>query len=301
VHEDGLKLAGLHGYELTPDERRLLRSPPPPRAVAWCERVTGGRVTQTRALEGGTSSAVSAVDLADGRALVLRRFVRAEWLAEEPDVPHREPVALELLRDGPVPAPRLVASDPTGAGAGDPAVLMTRLPGAVEWRPADLDAFLRGLAALLPAIHATPTGPGLPAYAPYALESRTPPPWTSRPEVWERGFAAFGERPPSDERRFIHRDFHPGNVLWVDGAVTGVVDWAGASIGAPGADVGHCRANLAAVLGLDAADRFLDLCGASAHHPYWDVVAALGGHDDATFAGWTPREEEFLARAVARL
>jgi hypothetical protein len=31
------------------------------------------------------------------------------------------------------------------------------------------------------------------------------------------------------------------------------------------------------------------------------VVAALGGFDAATLAGWTAREEEFLARAVARL
>jgi aminoglycoside phosphotransferase (APT) family kinase protein len=312
VHEDELsalgeggtergELARLHGYELTHDAERLLRSPPPARAIAWCEDAAGVRVAAVRALHGGMSSAVHALDLADGRALVLRRFVRPEWLAEEPDVPFREAAALELLRDRPLPAPRLVASDPSGADAGDPAVLMTRLPGAIEWAPADLEGFLRGLAALLPAIHATPIGPGLPAYEPYALETRRPPAWTTRPHVWERGFAVFEDRPPSDERRFIHRDFHPGNVLWTGGAVTGVVDWASTSIGARSADVGHCRVNLAGVLGLGAADRFLEHCGMPDYHPYWDIVAALGGFDDATFARWTPVEEEFLARAVARL
>jgi aminoglycoside phosphotransferase (APT) family kinase protein len=306
VHEDGLtppagELARLHGYELTPDERLLLRSPPPARVVAWCETVTGSRVAAVRALDGGMSSAVHALDLADGRALVLRRFVRPEWLAEEPDVPRREAAALELLRERPLPTPRLVASDPTGADAGDPAVLMTRLPGAVVWAPEELDGFLRGLAALLPAVHATPIGPALPGYAPYALESHGPPPWTSRPEIWERGFAVFDDPPPSDERRFIHRDFHPGNVLWTAGAVTGVVDWANASVGDPRADVGHCRVNLAGVLGLAAADRFLELCEIGEYDPYWDIVAALGGFDDATFARWTPVEEEFLARAVERL
>ena len=85
-----------------------------------------------RALDGGMSSAVHALDLADGRALVLRRFVREDWLAEEPDVPAREAAALELLRERPLPTPELVASDPTGAAAGDPAVLMTRLPGAAS-------------------------------------------------------------------------------------------------------------------------------------------------------------------------
>ena len=178
---------------------------------------------------------------------------------------------------------------------------MTRLPGAVEWAPADLDGFLRGLAALLPAIHATPVGPGLQDYAPYPLETSRPPAWTARPDVWERGFAVFDEPPPGDERRFIHRDFHPGNVLWSRGAVTGVVDWASTSIGSPCADVGHCRLNLAGVLGLDAADRFLELCDVGDYHPYWDIVAALGGFDGATLESWTAPEEEFLARAVARL
>ncbi len=304
MHEDeltGRETARLHGYELTPEEQWLLRSPPPAGAIAWCEDVSGSRVAAVGALDGGMSSAVHALDLADGRALVLRRFVRREWLAEEPEVPYREPVALELLRDRPLPTPRLVASDPTGVAAGDPAVLMTRLPGAIEWAPADLEGFLRRLAAVLPAIHATPAGPDLPTYAPYALETRRPPAWTARPDVWERGFAVFDGPSPGDERRLIHRDFHPGNVLWTGGAVSGVVDWASTSIGAPSADVGHCRVNLAGVLGLEAADRFLELCGVPDYDPYWDIVAALGGFDDAIFASWTLVEEEFLARAVARL
>jgi aminoglycoside phosphotransferase (APT) family kinase protein len=295
------ELARLHGYDLTPAERRLLRSPPPRRALAWCEDVAGACVSAVRALDGGTSSAVHALDLADGRPLVLRRYVRAEWLAEEPDVPEREAAALELLRHGALPTPRLVAADPTGAHTGDPAVLMTRLPGAIEWAPADLDRFLRGLAALLPAIHATPISHALPDYRPYALQTDRPPPRTAQPHIWERGFAVFEQPPPSDPRRFIHRDFHPGNVLWSDRDVSGVVDWPNASIGDPSADVGHCRVNLAGVLGLEAADRFLELTGIHDYHPYWDIAAALGGFDAATLARWTPAEEEFLARAVNRL
>jgi aminoglycoside phosphotransferase (APT) family kinase protein len=175
---------------------------------------------------------------------------------------------------------------------------MTRLPGAIEWAPADLEGFLTSLAAL----PAPPVGPGIPGYRPYALQTHRPPAWMTRPHVWERGFALFDEPPPRAERRCIHRDFHPGNVLWSAGAVSGVIDWPNASVGSPGADVGHCRMNLARVLGLDAADRFLDLCGGPAgYDPYWDIVATLGGFDDATVARWTPTEEEFLARAVARI
>jgi aminoglycoside phosphotransferase (APT) family kinase protein len=294
------ELARLHGYALSPEDRALLRSDPPARALRWCEAVAGGRVAGFRALDGGTSSAVHAVDLTDGRALVLRRFVRAEWLAEEPDAPAREAAALVALEACAVATPALVGVDPDGGLAGDPAVLMTRLPGAITWRPADRDGFLVRLAVLLPAIHATPVeGAGLGSYSLWLPETSTPPAWSSLPAVWERAFATFSEPPPSGADVFLHRDFHPGNVLWADGEVSGVVDWPNACVGVAESDVGYCRRELVRVFGLEAADRFLSLCGVADYDPYWDIVAAVGGFDDAVFAAWTPVEEAFLARAVA--
>jgi hypothetical protein len=182
--------APLHGEVLTPEEERLLRGRPPTRALRWCAESLGrgAAVLDVRPLAGGTSSAVHAVDLRDGRGavrrLVLRRFVRADWLAEEPDLAAQEAVALTIAQAVAVPTPVLVAHDPD-------------------------------------------------------------------------------------------------------------------------ADVGHCRMNLAGVLGVEAADRFLALhrsvAGAGDYHPFWDIAAALGGFEDADLDAWTPADEEFLARAVARL
>ena len=171
-----------HGFDLDPEDERLLRSPPPPAALAWCAEAAGvdARVVRVAPLEGGTSSAVHAVDVetagGDLRQLVLRRFVRADWLAEEPDLPRREAAALRAVAGSAVPTPELVALDPTGGRAGAPAVLMTRLDGAVVWRPAGLDPFVERLAALLPPVHATPLPaagvlPGLRA-VPAAAEPR---------------------------------------------------------------------------------------------------------------------------------
>ena len=270
----------------------------------------GAEVTRVVALAGGTSSAVHAVDVRNARGrvreLVLRRFVRREWLAQEPDVARREARALELVRPGPLPTPELVALDPDGARTGTPAVLMTRLAGALEWDPPDPGAFLRGLAGILPAVHATPlpAGSGLPTYAPYGLRARRAPSWAGA-ATWERALAALDEPPPEPPRVLVHRDFHPGNVLWRAGRVSGVVDWVNASLGAPGADVGHCRINLARTLGQGAADRFAAghraLAGGGEHHPYWDVAAALGGVTPEELERWSPAEQAFLARAVARL
>ena len=101
---------------------------------------------------------------------------------------------------------------------------------------------------------------------------------------------------------FLHRDYHPGNVLWRDGLVAGVVDWVNASRGPVDADLGHCRVNLAMAYDLAAADRFLSahraLTGAADYDPYWDVVAAVGmlpEHPDAA------ADDDFVARAVAAL
>jgi aminoglycoside phosphotransferase (APT) family kinase protein len=184
---------------------------------------------------------------------------------------------------------------------------MTHLPGDVVWRPADRDGFLRRLAEVLPAVHGTgvPSDPAIGPYEPYALRVTRPPSWSARPGVWRRALDAFRGPAPEAERRFLHRDYHPGNVLWTDGAVSGIVDWVNASVGDPGVDVGHCRMNLAGALGLDAADRFLELYGGltgrGEHHPYWDIVAALGGFEQADVERWSACDEDFLAQAVALL
>lgn len=308
--------AALHGRELSAADRRLLRDPPPQTTLAWCADAVGAgaRVVAVTPLLGGTSSAVHALDVrtAAGRELrlALRRFVRAEWLDEEPDVPLREAAALEALLASSLPTPELVALDADGSASADvPALLMTRLPGSLVWAPSSdrLDAYLERLAAILPALHATPLPPGdgLGDYDDWGLRIDRPPAWSQRPDVWERAFAIFADPPPPAERALIHRDFHAGNVLFdAHGAVSAIVDWASTSVGSPDADVGVCRENLARGISLAAADRFLEhygrLSGRGGYDPWWDVAAALGGLDDEDVAGWTTRHEAFLAQAVAR-
>lgn len=300
----------------------MLRGAPPAAALRWAAVAAAGEgaeVVGVQALEGGTSSAVHALDLRDrsGRphAVVLRRFVRADWLAEEPDAVLREAAALRLAADGGLPAPRLLALDPRGAATGDdrPALLMTRLPGRIVWEPAApapdaLDRWLDGLAQALAAIHAVPVDDADTAIGPYddwgLLIDRPPPASRLSDRTWERAFALFAEPVPS-ARRFLHRDFHPGNVLWHDGAVSAVVDWASASLGEPDADVGYCRENLARAHSVAVADRFLArhraLTGERPLDPAWDVRAALGGHDADDLADWwSEREDAFLAQAVMR-
>ena len=50
--------------------------------------------------------------------------------------------------------------------------------------------------------------------------------------------------PPGLPEVLVHRDYHPGNVLWRRSKISGVVDWQAACTGPAVADVAHCRVNL---------------------------------------------------------
>src|SRR4051812_17345595 len=113
-----------HGYDLPPDEHRLLRSRPPASALAWAAAAVSrrARVVRVAARSGGRSSAVHALTIEDGsgdrhRAL-LRRYVRADLQAEEPDMAEREVMVLGLLEQSGLPVPRLVAVDLSGEACG---------------------------------------------------------------------------------------------------------------------------------------------------------------------------------------
>jgi aminoglycoside phosphotransferase (APT) family kinase protein len=301
----------FHGFCDDEETKRLLRSRPPRQALAWAAACLGGPVISTRALRGGMSSAVHLLTVQDRsghhRQAVLRRYVRPEPSEPEPDAAWREARALVAARRAEVPTPALLAVDPAGAEAGVPTVLMSRLPGRVDWWPSDTERWLRRLAGLLPRIHAAPLPPigVLQPFAPYRQASYRPPGWARYPRVWERAAEISYGPPPSVPPVLLHRDFHPGNVLWRRGAVTGVVDWQGACTGAAVADVAHCRVNLL-TFGADVAERFTVLwqqAAGTAYHPWADVVTIIGFLDDLGDSWGSERHlvEDMLARAVAEL
>jgi hypothetical protein len=298
-----------HGFCDDEQTRRLLRSRPPRQALAWAGAWLGGPVISARALRGGMSSAVHLVTVRrpDGRRAqaVLRRYVRPD--PDEPDPAAREARALRLAGAAGVPTPALLAVDPDGTQAGVPALLMSRLPGRVDWWPSDLDRWLERLAALLPRIHGTalPPGEAVPRFAPYRQENYRPPGWARYPRVWERAVEISRGSAPDLPAVLLHRDFHPGNVLWRYGRVSGVVDWLGACSGPAPADVAHCRINLLA-MGAEVASRFTvrweQVAGAT-YHPWGDVVTVVGFLDDLHDDWGSERllVEDMLARAIAEL
>jgi aminoglycoside phosphotransferase (APT) family kinase protein len=269
----------------------------PPASLRWAEAQAGARIVAALPLQ-GQWLANHLLVLADGRELVLRRWARPGWEADDPELTAaREALVLARLADTPVPAPELVAADTEAAACDVPALLITRLPGApFAGRPP-----LGPLVAALAEIHAIDPD-GIPPYLRYYEPSRLAvPSWAGDRGVWERAIALAHEEPPGLPERFIHRDYHPGNTLWDGAELTGIVDWTTGSRGPAAVDLGHLRWNLALDHSQRAADAVLPH---PEHHPYYDVVTALDVIDQLDAAmphAQLLRLEEHVARALASL
>lgn len=244
-------------------------------------------------MKGGTSSAILRIQRLDapGREFVLRVPDCREWVAEEPELAAHEAAALKYAQQAKLRAPRLVAYSEEEIGFGAPVLLMTKLEGKVELQPQEFSIWLRSLAAELAMIHQN-DGNGFPWEYESWVEPQNlfVPEWATDRGCWERAFAVWRAGQPEYLPVFLHRDYHPVNVLWNGNKLSGVVDWPSACRGPAGVDVGHCRINLAQMYGVEAADRFLEYYRERAadfvYHPYWDL--------DTVF-DWCIPEPEYYA------
>ena len=63
---------------------------------------------------------------------------------------------------------------------------------------------------------------------------------------------------PAYEPTFLHRDFGHRNLLWRDGAISGVVDWVETSTGPAWLDAAHAASNLAVMGDTARGEAFLE-------------------------------------------
>lgn len=290
--------------------------------LQWTREAVGaGSVIVSLRLMSVYSTVLHAVDVQDAQGvthrLSLRRFHHAERLRTDPwYLPSNEATVLGLLGSTDVPAPRLVAADTGPTMCDMPTLLTTRLPGSPPTAP-DSPACLQAFANLLTRIHQVelPVVKALPPYRPYYDPSldgqRQPPAWSRMPGLWRRVFEILAAGPPQAGMGFIHRDFHPGQTLWNEDWLVGVVDWTTGCLGPRGIDLARMRLNLAGRYGADAADHFLSLYRqagpADSYHPYWDLLDAADGlievAEPTTMRAFQDfaRFEDWVARVAAQL
>lgn len=256
-----------------------------------------GKIERVRRLAGSTSSELYAFEAVafDGarRLFVLRWYPDGSVLDAELDLIERESAALGALAATSVRAPRLIA-------AGSRALLMTHIHGGVRLALPDPGALREALAD----IHALdPSAMAKWRYAGYhedvvrghegvasgrAVPEPARPTWWRDARAWERALHQTETDRPTAPDVVIHRDLHPGNVLWNGRRISGIVDWVNACTGPAAIDFAHCRVNLAVLWGLEAADAF------SVIDPAWDIEAALG------FLDWDPVGRDAWPGALPR-
>jgi aminoglycoside phosphotransferase (APT) family kinase protein len=268
-------------------------------------------VISVTVLAGATSSVVHRVEVETNgarRSLVLRRFTNAEWVRAEPDLALREGVSIQHATRAGLPAPELVATDKDGSYCGDPATLVTLLRGAVVLQPVNRNEWVRGLARAAAQIHRVDAAGFRWKYRRYNdRESLHVPQWSQQPDAWRKAIDIVQGPAPSYRECFVHRDYHPSNVLWSDGRVSGVVDWVNACRGPAGIDVAWCRHNLANLHSVSVADDFLaayvEAAGSDFEYdPYWDLMSAaeLLPGPPAMYEGWRAGGVPNISNAVMR-
>jgi len=279
-----------------------------PLALAWVSRhlEAGERIVRTEVLHGGITAEMRrlTVGTRDGgtRDLVLRTFVDVEHAEDRLD---REAGALTLLTGTGVPAPGLVAVDPTAAYCEYPSLLMTRLAGRTVLDDEGLETRLPLLARQLVAIHALRPAERPREYAALTTADTVVTPKGADAVAWAAAIDVIRKPAPPCEGRFLHRDFHPGNVLFdvaparpAGARITGVVDWAATSWGPVDLDVAHCSTNLALLhgpaWGLRFAEAYEEAGGIPAatasERLYWRVRDGLAFSEDVRLVSQAWRE-----------
>jgi len=228
----------------------VVGQPPPAATLAWLvDELDASAVVEVSPMLGGSTAAMHRVTLIDRagqeRDVALRRYVRPEILIVSPDVAAVEARALQLAGRLAVPTPILLAVDATGEHTDSPTLAMTLLAGRPVWETRWASRWVSQAVDAMIALHEVDPSPaGLAPLATYPQRSYDPPRWTNDPGLWERAVELFHRPVPASDVGFVHRDFNPGNVLWVRDRLSGLVDWQWACVGPRSIDPAHCRLNL---------------------------------------------------------
>lgn len=292
-----------------------------PLTLAWVSRhlEAGERIVKAVGLHGGITAEMRRLTIGtrDGgtRDLVLRTYADPVYVEHAEGGLNAEAGALTLLTGTGVPAPALVAVDPTATHCEFPSLLMTHLAGRTVLVDQGVETRVRLLARQLVAIHALRPVERPRKYVTLTTADTVVVPKGADAAVWTAAIDVIRKPAPPCEGRFLHRDFQPGNVLFdvppsnpEDARITGVVDWM-PSWGPADLDVAHCSVNLALLHGPAWGMRFAEayeeaggvLAATASERLYWRVRDALAASEEVRSVSQPWREAgraELTTRAV---
>lgn len=278
------------------------------------------RLVRTWALTGGISAHMTAfeVETEDSRRTYTLRRISDSQRARNPVAATHEYRLLGQLAAANLKVPRPIHLDEAAHQ-----YVCEYLPGAPDLRPRDVDEHLHRYALQLAQIHQVEH-----CQLDIAFLSTQKPKDVTRTETMNLAMREDDIRLALEKRGTItrsnplvilHGDYWPGNVLWHDGRITGVIDWESCLLGEPLSDLGVARLDVLWVYGEDAMRTFTELYQASMNLdlsdlPHWDLLAGLRpighiarmapaypllGRDDVTAETMNSRHQKFVDQALA--
>jgi aminoglycoside phosphotransferase (APT) family kinase protein len=243
------------------------------------------RLERARQVEGGNFTDVYELRGATARGIDLRLVARVFRVEARPGIVEKLLVVLPAAEAAGVPVPEVVWADPGGGLLGRPLLLCRWIQGNSFRDAPDLSSRIAQLARSLADIHGTKVDLdevwAYPTIPPGHLRD-----WARRSDA-AAPVLELVERLALNvpvKSGLVHGDFWSGNVLWLGGALAGVIDWDASGPGDAGADVAKARLDLALHIGLDAADAFVSRYAqerpVSEHQPFWNLREAVSGFPD---------------------
>jgi len=276
-------------------------------------------------LTGGVSAGVTALEIerADGlrQKMVVRRHGEVD-LKHNPHIAADEFKLLQILQSAGLAVPAPLYVDESGDIFSTPYIVLEYLDGKPEFAPPDLSDFILQFATHLSRIHSVEHARFDLSFLPgqeqkYAEKLRERPAQVD--ESLEEGrirdaLEPVWPLPEVNESVLIHGDYWPGNILWKDGRLVGVIDWEDAAVGDPLADVANSRLEIMWAFGMEAMHSFTREYESMTrvdftNLPYWDLCAALRpasklaewAGDDVTEQRMREGHRQFVAQAFEKL
>lgn len=275
---------------------RAVTQPPPatPQQISELLRAArpDWRLVRAWPLPGATASRVSAIEAEapDGQrtTLALRQYGAAN-LKADPHAAQTEYRLLQLLYAAGQPVPRPYLADESCVILPGPFLLQELIDGAPVDDPADLTDFTAQLSAALADVHACGFARAEVGFLADVCDDFARKLGTGSAQADEYlkeaavRAALEGGWPPSpiNQPVVLHGDYWPGNVLWRDGTLVGIIDWEDALYGDPLADLAITRLEISWFFGSAVSDVLTDQYLAlrpevdTTTLPLWDLRAAL--------------------------
>ena len=258
------------------------------------------KLLRTWELKGGISAQVTALEIERPDGQTKKMSVRQHGevdLKHNPHIAADEFKLLHLLQSYGLATPTPYYLDQSGEIFSTPYIVIEYIEGKSEFALSHIPDLILQFATQLSRIHAVDCSKLDVSFLPTA-EKRYTEMLRERPthvdESSDEGhirdaLEAAWPFPQRNTSVLLHGDFWPGNILWQDGQLVGVIDWEDAQLGDPLADVANSRLEILWAFGLDAMQSFTQQYQSMTaidftNLPYWDLCAAL--RTASKFAEW---------------